>query len=113
MPDSKLILITGRSTKQGVGISEGKDLDEYRAATTVLELSQADMDRHGLHDGDMVRLKSRYGEATVQCRSEKLPDGMAFMAFGSTINQLVGSETYSTGMPDTKGIEIELEKSQA
>jgi formylmethanofuran dehydrogenase subunit D len=43
---------------------------------------------------------------------EKLPDGIAFMAFGSTINQLVGSETYSTGMPDTKGIEVELEKSQ-
>jgi len=113
MPDSKLILITGRSTKQGIGISEGKDLAEYRAATTVLELSQADMNRYGLHDGDTVRLTSRYGEATVQCRSEKLPDGMAFMAFGSTINQLVGSETYTTGMPDTKGIEIELEKSQA
>jgi formylmethanofuran dehydrogenase subunit D len=112
MSDSKLILITGRSTKQGVGISEGKILAEYRAATTVLELSRADMERYGLHDGDTVRLKSRFGEATVQCRLEKLPDGIAFMAFGSTINQLVGSETYSTGMPDTKGIEVELEKSQ-
>jgi formylmethanofuran dehydrogenase subunit D len=71
------------------------------------------MTRHELHDGDTVRLKSRHGEATVKCRSEDLPDGMAFMAFGSAINQLVGSETYSTGMPDTKGLEIELEKSQA
>ncbi len=113
MPDSKLILITGRSTKQGVGISEGKHLADYQTATTVLELSQADMNRYGLHDGDTVRLSSRHGEATVQCRAEKLPDGMAFMAFGSTINQLMGSETYSTGMPDTKGIEVELEKSQA
>ncbi len=113
MPDGKLILITGRSTKQGVGISEGKNLAEYQVATTVLELSQADMARHGLHDGDTVRLKSRHGEATVQCRLEKLPDGIAFMAFGSTVNQLMGSETSSTGMPDTKGIEIELEKSQA
>lgn len=111
MPNSKLILITGRSTKQGVGISEGKSLTEYRKATTVLELSQGDMARYGLQDGDTVRLKSRYGEAIVQCRSEDLPDGMAFMAFGSTINQLVDSETYSTGMPDTKGLEIELEKS--
>ncbi len=112
MPDSKLILITGRSTKQGIGISEGKHLAEYRVATTVLELSQADMSRYGLHDGDTVHLKSRHGEATVQCRAEKLPDGMAFMAFGPAINQLMGSETYSTGMPDTKGIEVELEKSQ-
>ncbi len=113
MPDGKFILITGRSTKQGVGISEGKLLAEYQVATTILELSQIDMARHGLHDGDTVRLKSCHGEVTVQCRSEKLPDGMAFMAFGSTVNQLMGSETYSTGMPDTKGIEVELEKSQA
>ncbi len=113
MPDSKLILITGRSTKQGIGISEGKHLADYQTATTVLELSQTDMNRFGLHDGDTVRLTSRHGEATVQCRAEKLPDGMAFMAFGSAINQLMGSETYTTGMPDTKGIEVELEKSQA
>ena len=115
MPEGTLrvVLITGRSTKQGTGISNGKHLDEYQEATTVLELSQADMARYGLHNGDTVRLKSRYGEATVQCRAEDMPDGIAFMAFGSTINQLVGSETYSTGMPDTKGLEIELEKSQA
>jgi formylmethanofuran dehydrogenase subunit D len=113
MPDSKLILITGRSTNQGVGVSEGKYQAVYQTATTVLELSQADMNRFGLRDGDTVRLKSSHGEATVQCRAEKLPDGMAFIAFGSVINQLMGDETYSTGMPDTKGIEIELEKSQA
>ena len=114
MPEGthRMVLITGRSAKQGAGISNGKFLAEYQEATTVLELSQADMARHGLHDGDTVRLKSRYGEATVQCRAEVLPEGMAFMAFGSTINQLVGNETYSTGMPDTKGLEIELEKSQ-
>jgi formylmethanofuran dehydrogenase subunit D len=113
MPEGQVVLITGRSTKQGTGISNGKYLAEYQEATTVLGLSQADMARHGLHDGDTVRLKSRYGEATVKCRSEDLPDGMAFMAFGSTINQLVGDETYASGMPDTKGLEIDLEKTLA
>jgi len=110
MPDGKLVLITGRSTKQGTGISIGKELAEYQEATTVLELSQADMARFGLHEGDTVKLKSQFGEATVKCRPENLPDGMAFMAFGSVINQLVGNETYASGMPDTKGLEIELEK---
>jgi formylmethanofuran dehydrogenase subunit D len=110
MPDGKLVLITGRSTKQGTGISIGKELAEYQEATTVLELSQADMARFGLHEGDNVKLKRQFGEATVKCRPENLPDGMAFMAFGSVINQLVGNETYASGMPDTKGLEIELEK---
>jgi formylmethanofuran dehydrogenase subunit D len=110
MPDEKLILITGRSTKQGTGISTGKELAEYQQATTVLELSQADMARFGLREGDTVKLKSQFGEAIVKCRPEDLPDGMVFIAFGSTINQLVGDETYASGMPDTKGLEIELEK---
>jgi formylmethanofuran dehydrogenase subunit D len=110
MPDGKLVLITGRSTKQGTGISIGKELAEYQEATTVLELSQADMARFGLREGDTVKLTSQFGEAIVKCRPVDLPDGMAFMAFGSTINQLVGDETYASGMPDTKGLEIELEK---
>lgn len=110
MADGKLVLITGRSTKQGTGISTGKELADYREATTVLELSQVDMARLGLHEGDTVKLKSQFGEATVKCRPEDLPEGMAFMAFGSTINQLVGDQTYATGMPDTKGLEIELQK---
>jgi formylmethanofuran dehydrogenase subunit D len=110
MADGKLVLITGRSTKQGTGISTGKELADYREATTVLELSQVDMARLGLHEGDTVKLKSQFGEATVKCRPEDLPEGIAFMAFGSTINQLVGDQTYATGMPDTKGLEIELQK---
>ncbi len=110
MPEGKLILITGRSTKQGTGISTGKELTDYQEATTILELCQADMARFGLHEGDPVKLKSQFGEAIVKCRPEDLPEGMAFMAFGSTINQLVGDETYASGMPDTKGLQIELEK---
>ena len=110
MPDGNLVLITGRSTKQGTGISTGKELAEYQEATSILELGRADMARFGLHEGDTVKLRSRFGEATVKCRLEDLPEGMAFMAFGSTINQLVGNETYASGMPDTKGLAIELEK---
>jgi formylmethanofuran dehydrogenase subunit D len=110
MPDKRFVLITGRSLKQGAGISIGKDLAEYREATTILEMSQADMARLGLHEGDTLRLKSRYGEATVKCRRDNLPEGIVFIAFGTTINQLVGPQTYTSGTPDLKGIEVEIEK---
>jgi formylmethanofuran dehydrogenase subunit D len=110
MADGKLVLITGRSTKQGTGVSTGKEFPDYQEATTVASVSQADMIRYGLHDGDTIKLKSRFGEATVKCHSEDLPEGMVFMAFGSMINKIVGNETYASGMPDTKGIEVELEK---
>lgn len=109
MPENKLILITGRSTRQGTGISNGKELEEYQTATTVIVLNLSDMEQFGLRDENMVRLNTRFGAATVKCRSGDLPQGIAFLPFGPTANQLVGGETQLSGMPDTKGFEIELE----
>lgn len=110
MPDGKLTLVTGRSTKQGTGISHGKGLAEYQEATTIVELSAADMARFGLKDGDTVRLKTGHGDVTVKCRTENLPEGLGFLAFGPTTSQLIGGETHASGMPDSKGFEVELER---
>jgi len=110
MPENKLILITGRSTKQGTGISIGKEQEGYQVATSVLELSQEDMARYGLVEGDTVKIKTQFGESTVKCRPQKLPEGLAFIAFGPATSHLLGSETQATGMPDSKGFEIELER---
>jgi len=109
----KLILITGRSTKQGIGISLGKNLAEYQEATTSLELNSADMARLGLHDGDTARLRTQHGEATAICHSQDLPEGLAFMAFGPVTGHLIGNETHASGMPDSKGIELEVERISA
>ena len=110
MAENKLILITGRSTKQGTGISTGKDKEDYVVATSVLELNPADMTRFGLSEGDSVKLKTHFGETIVKCRPENVPVGLAFLAFGPATSHLVGPETYATGMPDTKGFEIDLER---
>lgn len=110
MPDATLILITGRSTEQGTGISTGKSQAGYQEATTVVDLSPADMARLGLNEGDNVKLRTRYGEATVKCRQAKLPEGVGFMAFGPATSRLIGGETHASGMPDTKGFEVELER---
>ncbi len=109
MAESKLILITGRTTHQGVGISSGKGLEEYQTATNVLHLNTSDMERFGLQNDDMVRVKTPYGSATVKCGSADLPEGLAFLAFGPATSQLIGGDTQATGMPDSKGFEIELE----
>lgn len=109
MPDQKLILITGRSTEQGTGISNGKELEGYRTATSVLQLNAADMERLGLQAGAQVKVKTIYGEAIVTCKPDKLPEGLAFLAFGPASSELIGGETHASGMPDTKGFEIELE----
>ena len=53
-----LILITGRSTRQGIGISEGKERPEYRKATAAIDLNQVDMARSGLRNGDTIQVGS-------------------------------------------------------
>jgi formylmethanofuran dehydrogenase subunit D len=109
MTEKKLILITGRSTKQGTGISTGKGQEDYHTETTTLQLNPADMERFGLKEGDAVLVKTTFGQALTRCKADDLPEGLAFMAFGPATSQLSGGETYASGMPDTKGIEIELE----
>lgn len=110
MTKLRLTLITGRSTKQGVGISTGKEREDYREATGVIELSESDMERSGLSSGDRIIMTTEFGAAEVKCRRADVPDGLAFMAFGPTCNRLIGGETYASGMPDSKHVEVVLER---
>ena len=103
-----LILISGRSTRQGVGISAGKCHPEYQEATNTIELNPSDMERSGLNDGALVRIISENGSVNVRCRRSDIPEGMAFMAYGSACNRLVGGETFASGMPDSKNLEVEI-----
>ena len=108
MAEVKLTLITGRSTRQGAGISTGKEHAEYREATCIIDLNRGDMERSGLNDGDRVRLSTGFGSTDAACRGTDIPQGLAFMAFGPACNQLIGGETYASGMPDLKHVEVEL-----
>jgi formylmethanofuran dehydrogenase subunit D len=105
-----LTLITGRSIKQGAGISTGKDGVEYKDATGVVELNQRDMERSGLKDEDPVRIETALDAAEFKCRQGDIPEGLAFIAFGSACNRLVGGETYASGMPDSKHVKITIKR---
>ena len=105
----RLVLISGRSTKQGTGISTGKEGPDYREATNAVAMNPSDMAKVGLHDGDSILLKSEFGEASVRCFKGDMPEGLAFIPFGPACNRLVGDETYASGMPDSKHLNIELQ----
>jgi formylmethanofuran dehydrogenase subunit D len=110
MASLTLTLITGRSTRQGTGVSTGKAHHDYKEATTVIELSGPDMARSRLSDGDQARLKTAFGTAEVKCRRGDVPEGLAFIAFGSACNRLIGGETSASGMPDSKHLLVVLER---
>jgi formylmethanofuran dehydrogenase subunit D len=111
MPET-FILIPGRTSKQGVGISEGKFKAGYRSETETLKLAPQDMQRLALKDDDRVRLKSEWGQIEVRvvaAKGDELPPGLLFIAYGDLSSRLMGGETHGSGMPTSKGIDVTLE----
>ena len=106
------ILIPGRTSRQGCGISEGKFLENYQDEITKLQVTPADMKRIGIEAGDRVRLRSEHGEIEVEVKPSKgdeLPEGLLFIAYGDLSSRLMGGDTHGSGMPTSKGLDVELE----
>jgi formylmethanofuran dehydrogenase subunit D len=106
---SKFVVITGRTTKQGEALHIGKESDEYRQATGLVEMGRPDRERLGIEEGQRVRVRTAFGEAELELREGNLPEGMIFVPMGPAANALIGAETRGTGMPDSKGLEAEVE----
>lgn len=127
------LLIAGRTSKQGCGISEGKHTAGYRTETQTLQVSQEDMAALGLSDGQRVRV-SRVPPGSVPLPGEvlpggldrscqvpvvvvpvetakggELPPGVVFIAYGDVSCRLMDSDTHGSGMPTSKGIEVLVE----
>ncbi len=112
MPDT-YILIPSRSSRQGTSLNEGKYTAEYIDEVGTLQVAAGDMQRLGLKDGDRVRVWNEFGEIVVPCKSAKgdeLPDGLLFIAYGEMSSRLMGGDTHCSGMPDSKGMDVHLEK---
>lgn len=111
MPET-FILIPGRTSKQGVGISEGKYGSTYLDEIQNLQVAPEDMERLSLTDGDRVRLTGEHGQIDVAVKKAKkgeLPAGLLFIAYGDLSSRLMGGDTHGSGMPTSKGMDVELE----
>jgi formylmethanofuran dehydrogenase subunit D len=108
-----MILIPGRTSKQGTSLNKGKLKEEYQEVTSTVEMNQEDMERLGLAEGDQVRLYNSVGETIVKCKGRKpqdLPLGMLFIAYGPPSSQLMESDTAGSGMPLSKHMQVYVEK---
>ncbi|MEK6248793.1 MAG: hypothetical protein N2C12_11480 [Planctomycetales bacterium] len=107
------ILIPGRTSKQGCGISEGKFKENYQSEINTLQVAAEDMERLKLETGDKVRLTSEAGQIEVAVKSAKkgeLPPGLLFIAYGDLSSYLMAADTHGSGMPTSKGMDVQLEK---
>ena len=113
MSREEFILIPGRTSKQGTSLNESKFGTEYVQETSTVQISPQDLARLGLKTGDKVRLRSEQGEVVIACVAAKvgeLPPGLLFLPYGDPSSRLMGGETHCTGMPDSKGLDVWLEK---
>jgi formylmethanofuran dehydrogenase subunit D len=108
------ILIPGRTSKQGCGISEGKFAESYQHEITTLQVAPQDMKRLGLTKGDRVRITTESGRqvevAVVASVGDELPPGMLFIAYGDLSSTLMDGDTHGSGMPTSKGFDVTMEK---
>lgn len=98
-----------RTAKQGVQVNVGKFTDDYEAIVTALSMHESDMQTLGVVDGDKVRVRTEHGHADFVCEKAKVPEGMIFVPYGPPTCQLMGGDTGGTGMPTSKGWEVEVE----
>lgn len=110
MAGRRFIMNAGRTSKQGQQINIGKDHAEYQALVSTVTMHPDDMRALGIASGGSIRVRSEYGgEATFRCKEGKVPVGMIFVPYGPPTCQLMGRETDGTGMPTSKGWEVEVE----
>ena len=109
MTAKRYIMNAGRTTKQGQQINIGKDHPEYIAMTTTLTMNADDMTEAGIVAGGRVRVRSETGEAEFSCQPGKVPAGMIFVVYGPPTCRIMGHATDGTGMPTSKGWEVELD----
>ena len=109
MAARRFLMNAGRTTKQGQQINVGKDSAEYQAIVSTIIMHPEDMKEVGIVAGAMVRVRSDNGEALFQCKEGKVPLGMIFVPYGPPTCRLMGQTTDGTGMPTSKGWEVEVE----
>ena len=109
MASGRFTLHSIRTSKQGQQINVGKENAEYEAIVSVLTMNPDDMKSLNLAPGARVRLRTEIGEAIFKCQAGKVPPGMIFVPYGPPTCRLYGGETDGTGMPTTKGWDVEVE----
>jgi formylmethanofuran dehydrogenase subunit D len=109
MVTKRFIMNAGRTTKQGQQINVGKDHAAYQAIVSTLTMHADDLKELGIPSGGTVRVRSENGEALFQCQAGKVPAGMIFVPYGPPTCRLMGQTTDGTGMPTSKGWEVEVE----
>jgi len=115
--DMPFVLVTGRTLSQfNAGTMTGRSATRHLRATDTLEIAPGDADRLAVADGERVRVRSRYGEATLPAEiTDRVPPGTVFATFhdpATAVNRLTGDHRDPlTHTPAYKRTAVHVERS--
>ncbi|MFX1318827.1 MAG: molybdopterin dinucleotide binding domain-containing protein [Promethearchaeota archaeon] len=105
MPSIEVVLLTGRTRRQGVGLEAGKLSQIYHEATTQIRLDPSDLEKLKIEPGDVVEVTTKHGSVVLHAElAERASEGMGFIPYGPWANCVISGDTDSTGMPTMKGL---------
>jgi len=109
-----LILTTGRILSQyNVGQQTRRTKNMAWAARDLLEIHKSDAQMRGIHTGDLVAIRSRKGETTLEAKiSERVQPGVVYTTFHhpETGTNIVTTEIsdWATSCPEYKVTAVEI-----
>jgi len=111
MPSLKVLLLTGRTLRQGQGKEYGKLSERYWKSVATCEIDPDDMKKIDVKENTAVRIITEYGSVVVRAvRSQRAPHaGRVFVPYGPWASIIVNPKTHGTGMPSLKGIEATIQ----
>jgi formylmethanofuran dehydrogenase subunit D len=108
-------LLTGRTIDQGCGKELGKFSESYMESVAICEMNAEDMKNLRIRDNTKVKVTTQFGSVVVKAKKSRRlkTSGTVFIPYGPWANQILASNTNSTGMPLLKGIKATVEPTDA
>jgi formylmethanofuran dehydrogenase subunit D len=104
----KFLLNTGRTIRQGSYV-ERKNSAVYQQEATSLHMHPVDMMNLEIEEGSHIKVESDYGAVVMKVTPALwISRGEVFVCLGPYANHLVSAETHCTGMPDFKGMIVQV-----
>ena len=111
MPSLKVLLLTGRTLRQGQGKEYGKLSERYWKSVAICETDPTDMKKLGIKENNPIKISTEHGSVVVRAvKSLRAPHpGRVFIPYGPWASVIVSPKTHGTGMPSLKGTEATIE----
>lgn len=111
MASLRVLLLSGRTLRQGQGKEYGKLSERYWKSVTLCEIDPDDLKKLQVKENSPVKVSTDSGSVVVRAvKSLRAPHaGKIFIPYGPWANIIVNSKTHGSGMPSFKGIDALIE----